>query len=381
MTAAADACRLALVVPSARREGGGDIWLDQLLCHLPALGPSPLAIFETDGELAERAAGYGCGTAVLTGDRVNTSDVAQLVRPLAAVLRSARPDVTVFWSPRAQLYGAHAHRAAGRPGLTAWVQHVLPSEFWIHREAAARPTNLVLCVSRAVQRGQQRLYPRWPTAVVHPGIDGDAIGLHSSPVTRRRSTDGPVIGIVGRVEPWKGQDLAVRMLAELATAGVAARVVFIGERASPTWPDFAGEVDHLIAEHGLGVQVSFTGHLRDVRGALAELDVLVCASREEGFGLAIVEAMQAGVPVVATRCGGPEDIVEDGVSGLLVPAEDPAALATAVRRVVDNPGLADALRLAARSRWCERFTATVSARTFYATVAALTGGAGSEVRF
>jgi glycosyltransferase involved in cell wall biosynthesis len=377
---AVDGCGLALVVPSARREGGGDVWLEQLLRHLPALGPPPLVIFEMDGELAERAAGYGCRAEVLTSDRVNIGNLWRLVRPLAAVLNSARPDVTVFWSPRAQLYGAHAYRAAGRPGRTAWVQHVIPSDFWMHREAAARSTDLVLCVSGAVQRAQQRLYPRWPTAVVHPGIDGDAIGLRDSLTSRRRSTDGPVIGVVGRVEPWKGQDLAVRMLAELATAGVAARVVFIGERMSPTWPDFAGLVDHLVAEHGLGGRVSFTGHLRDIRAALAELDVLVCASREEGFGLAIVEATQAGVPVIATCCGGPEDIVEDGVSGLLVPAEDPAALAAAVRRVVDETDLADAFRQAASSRWRERFTAATSARTFYATVAALTTGAGSGAR-
>jgi len=80
--------------------------------------------------------------------------------------------------------------------------------------------------------------------------------------------------------------------------------------------------------------VVFTGYVRDVPAVLAALDVIVCASHEEGFGLAVVEAIAAGVPVVSTRCGGPDDVIEHGLTGLLVPVDDPLRLANVVERLL-----------------------------------------------
>ncbi|MGH3998794.1 MAG: hypothetical protein ACRDTJ_15215 [Pseudonocardiaceae bacterium] len=138
---------LAMVVPSARREGGGDVWLGGLLRHLPGLGIAPLVVFERDGELVELAAGHGCRPVVAAGP----GDDA-MTATLTDVFLASAPQVTVFWSPRAQVYGAPAHSAAATPGCNAWVQHVMPSDFWVHREASALPTDAVLCVSTAVQR-------------------------------------------------------------------------------------------------------------------------------------------------------------------------------------------------------------------------------------
>lgn len=366
--------RLMLVVPSARRDGGGDVWLDQLLPHLAVAGPAPTVVFETDGELVTYAGGYGCTTMVLPRrDGSPGRDVSTLVAPLAGVLAEHRPDVTVFWSPRAQLYGSPAHALAGRPGRTAWVQHVMPSAFWLHRDASALPADLVICVSKAVQRRQRELYPWRATRVVRPGLDMPQAPL-SRPAARARlgcAVSGHVVGVVGRVEPWKGQDVAVRMLAALVDRGMDAHLVLLGRRRSPTWPEFDGAVVRLIRELSLTVRVTFAGHRRDVTGLLPALDVMVCASREEGFGLAIVEAMAAGVPVVATHCGGPGDIIDHEVTGLMVPIDDPIALANAVERVLRQPSLAVRLAAGARQAWQERFTAARSAGAFRAMVADL----------
>lgn len=329
------------------------MWLDGLLRHLPELGVCPLVVFEQHGELVETASAHGCRPVVADPSA------------LAGVLRSTSPEVTVFWSPWAQLYGSAAHRAAGTPGRTAWVQHVLPSSFWLHRDASALPTDLVLCVSSAVSRLQHAFYPQSPTRVLHPGIDLPEV--ESRETARARlgcPATGPLIGVVGRVEPWKGQDLAVRMLAELAARAPALQLVLIGQQHSPTWPEFRAEVAAL--GHGLGLadRVVFAGHVDDASALLPALDVLVCASREEGFGLAAVEAMAAGVPVVSTRCGGPEDVVDDGRTGLLVPAENPVRLAYAVERVLSDHGLAADLVIRARETWRAQFTARRSAENF-----------------
>lgn len=346
---------LALVVPSARRTGGGDLWLEGLLWHLPRLGVPPLVLFAESGELVTTAAEHGCHAVVASGTA------------LAAALGDHQPSSTVFWSPRAQIYGTAAYRAAGLSGRTAWVQHVMPSTFSVHQQAAALPSDAVVCVSSRVADQQAELYPSSRTRVVHPGID-PAPGM-----TRERARallgvppGGPLVGVVGRVEPWKGQDVAVRMLALLRVPDV--RLVLIGQRRSPTWPDFEDVVTTLARDLGVADRVLFTGHLDRASATLAGLDVLVSSSREEGFGLALVEAMAAGAPVVATRCGGPEDIVDDGRTGLLVAPEDQHALAAAVERLLGSPPLAQRLATAARTCWQTRFTAAASAARFLAAV-------------
>jgi glycosyltransferase involved in cell wall biosynthesis len=129
------------------------------------------------------------------------------------------------------------------------------------------------------------------------------------------------------------------------------------------------------------------------------LDILVCASREEGFGLAVLEATATGVPVVATRCGGPEDVIEHGATGLLVPAEDPVALAGAVEQLLAAgllrcmPMIGDAVALAgaveqllaspqlatrmtarAKARYREEFTGDHGAARFTGAIRALASG-------
>lgn len=359
--------QVAMVVPSARRLGGGDIWLEQLLTCLRPEGIVPAVIFEADGELARHAAELGLDVTIVPGgasEPPGRAPANELVVRLAQILTRLRPDVTVFWSPRAQIYGSAAHKLAGSPGRTMWVQHVMPSGYHVHREASLAPADRVICVSSAVQRRQRELYPQSPTRVVHPGLD---LAQSALPCSRAQwslgcAGPGPVIGLVGRVEPWKGQDVAVHMLARLPLAD--ARLVLIGERHSPTWPDFASRVERLAHELHVTQRVIFAGHLRDVPALLPALDVLLCASREEGFGLAIIEAMASGVPVVATRCGGPEDILEHERTGLLTSTEDPVELACAVSLLLGHPALATAIAARARSAWRERFTGQQSAKAF-----------------
>jgi glycosyltransferase involved in cell wall biosynthesis len=364
---------LAVVIPSARREGGGDVWLAELLRHL---GPAhaPLAVFEHDGDLAALAADHGCAVEILPLLDGSADDPLALAPSVAVILGRRSPDVTVFWSPRAQLYGCPAHRFAGQPGRTAWVQHVIPSRFWLHLKASMLPTDAVLCVSGAVRREQERLYPRWPARVVHPGIDlaGGLLTRDAARAELGLEELTPTVGVVGRIEPWKGQDVAVRMAALLRDRQVPVRLVLLGQATSATWPKFGGEVRALVAELGLTKWVDFVGHVFDVHRLLPALDVLVCASREEGFGLAVVEAMAAGVPVVATQCGGPEDVVEHGVSGLLVGPNDPEGLADAVELVLNRSDLAAWLVRRARRTWSARFTGQRSAQRFWDAVTSLT---------
>ncbi|MBV9207752.1 MAG: glycosyltransferase family 4 protein [Actinobacteria bacterium] len=370
--------RVMLVVPSAKRAGGGDVWLESLLAGLVTHGIETTVVFEEHGELLSHATRCGHATAVLDAAvGSQPGGLRRLAEPLASLIGSDRPQVTVFWSPRAQVYGAAAHRMAGRPGRTAWVQHVMPSRFWLHRAASEAPSDLVICVSRAVQARQEELYPWCRTAVVCPGLSMPAGVLSRSAARSALGHEGgTLIGVVGRIEPWKGQDIAVQMLAALP-AGIGS-LALIGERRSAIWPEFADHVETLARNLGVSADVIFAGHVREAAAYLRALDVLVCASREEGFGLAALEAMAGGVPVVATRCGGPEDLVEHEVTGLLTAPEDPAALARAVRRVLADPDLAGRVTAGAKLLHRRQFTSGATATRFAAVLTHLADGPQAE---
>jgi glycosyltransferase involved in cell wall biosynthesis len=96
--------------------------------------------------------------------------------------------------------------------------------------------------------------------------------------------------------------------------------------------------------------VVFAGSRDDVPRLLTGLDIFALSSRQEGLPLALMEAMATGLPCLATSVGGIPEIVRDGVEGLLVPAGDPQALSSALRRLVADPGLRNRLGSAARER-------------------------------
>ena len=106
----------------------------------------------------------------------------------------------------------------------------------------------------------------------------------------------------------------------------------------------------------LDQQVSFLGLRSDVAELLRSFDVYALSSTTEGFSIACIEAMAGGTPVVATRSGGPEDILEHEQSGLLVPTRDPAALADAIERVAMQPAFASTLVANAKERVSARYT-------------------------
>jgi len=329
-----------------------------------------LVVFESDGELLLRVrdAGHRARTLGHTG-RPGIANLLPLAVRLARLLPAENPEVVVHWSPRAHVYGTLAQALASCSARTVWIQHVIPSRFWLHRLASALPADVVACVSSAVARRQQLLYPRTRAVVLHPG---ETCSARSRDAATRRHLGVPkdeyVVGLVGRVEPWKGQDLLVRAVSRLRSEDLSVHALLIGATCSRNWPEFPSHVRALVGELGLRQHVTFVGHVDNVGDAVSACDVIVCASREEGFGLGVVEAMAAGVPVVATRCGGPEDILDHGVSGLLVPAEDVGELVMAIRHLLEHPEVVAGLVSAARQTYGERFTAECSAAAFLSLV-------------
>jgi glycosyltransferase involved in cell wall biosynthesis len=184
---------------------------------------------------------------------------------------------------------------------------------------------------------------RRPAIVAYPGIelDTDTTGR-----TMQRPPAETVVAVLGRLSPWKGQDVLLRAIA--ATRVRPRQVLLIGGTFFDEEP-YRAELERLADE--LALPVTFTGHVEDPNHYLHGADILVhCSVLPEPFGQVVVEGMHAGCAVVAAGPGGPAEIIEPGVSGLLVDGGDEGQLTAALDTLIGDPDLRTRLATAGRAR-------------------------------
>jgi polysaccharide pyruvyl transferase WcaK-like protein/glycosyltransferase involved in cell wall biosynthesis len=151
--------------------------------------------------------------------------------------------------------------------------------------------------------------------------------------------------LVGGVDPRKGQDIAVEAVASLAQDGVDLELDVVGREIDP---DFSEHVRRLAGRLGVSDRVHFLGELGDVREHLRAVDVVVSPSRGEWTPLSIMEAMAERKPVIAADVGSVSEVVTHGVTGILIPPEDPGRLAAAIAELASDPPRMSALAAAGR---------------------------------
>jgi len=273
---------------------------------------------------------------------------------VARIARRERVDLIHANSARAALV-ARLVRSVGAPRAVVYLHDCLPDSRAANltRRAILSGHGIVLANSdytaASFAAGQ---HPAPAVRTSYNGMIDDAgrlVALNgaeppSRPEARRRlglEPEAPLVGLVAQISPWKGQDTAIEAFAGVRDAHPGAQLLLAGEPkfdARVTRFDNRAYMEHLrglVAELDLGDAVSFLGERRDdAIDVIAALDVLVAPSWEEPFGRTIVEAMTIGTPVVATEVGGPAEIIEDGVTGRLVPPRAPAALAAAVSELL-----------------------------------------------
>ena len=269
---------------------------------------------------------------------------------LAAFVRSHGIEIVHAHAARDYHLAAMALRLSPRARFVL-TRHVLFPLRRINRPLL-RSADRVIAVSQAVAESLRRngVIDSSKITVVHNGID---IGRFDGSVARSNELS-IVIGTVGHLAPIKGQDIFLRAAALISARRPEVRFVVIGEDKSPQM-DHRRSLEGLIAELGLSGIVTMPGWRDDMPAVLSSLTLFVSAARSEPFGLAIVEAMAAGLPVIATASEGAMEIIEDGFSGKLIPVDDPEALAAAINDLLDNPlersRLGHNARLAARQRY------------------------------
>ena len=236
--------------------------------------------------------------------------------------------------------------------------------------------NAFVFMSTAIQQLYQELgISPHKGRVIYDAFDARAFAMPSSPDDMARTAhlraelgigeQDVMISNVGRLEWWKGQDYFVQAIASIVrnaardskTQGTVKAVLIGAPDTSGVSQAFYARLKQMVVDLGLSEHVIFAGFRSDVPQLLAASDVVVHSSSEpEPFGRVVVEAMLTGRPVIATAAGGPFDIIEHQVTGLLVPIKDAPAMTDALWRLIENRDLAKEMGKQARQSAQERFS-------------------------
>lgn len=256
---------------------------------------------------------------------------------------SIRPDIVHTHMPYADLFGAVAARWAGCEPVISSRHHDYSFSakefirFRIYYGIAGLFQDAIIAVSNRVALLAQT-YEGWQdgdTHIVHHGYRYESVDADSARIRLREEFSLPddafVIGTVARLVHLKGHRYAIDAMRRLVDWGYPAYWLFIGD---------GPERENLKAQAqgaGIGGRLSFLGYRNDVPCLLSAIDVMAHPTTGEAFGLVLIEAMAHGTPIVASRAGAIPEIVEDSVSGMLVPPRNSEMLAHAIRILIDNP--------------------------------------------
>lgn len=278
---------------------------------------------------------------------------------LRRLLRSLKPQVLQLHTGHAHTIGVIARGFRQQPPIIVNRR----VDFSIHRSGTpgftrlkyALGVDLYIAISSAIER-----------VLISDGIDSNRIQvIHSGvpplpEVSRSRQDlraefgippDAIVVGTVGELTPHKGHIHLVRALERMRTREQSVHVVIVG----------GGKDEKLLAEQaqksGTDNRLHLVGFQQDVAGWLATFDIFAMPSVEEGLGTSVLDAMRAGLPVVASAVGGIPEAIIDGQSGILVPPRETSLLAEAIDQLIDDPGLARRLAESAQLRVEKHFSA------------------------
>lgn len=288
------------------------------------------------------------------------------LRRIAEIVRQREIDVIHTHTSRSNFFGILLRWFSGRPSVaTAHSRHI--QLHWMFNDG-------VIAVCEATRRYQRicNFVRSNRIKTIHNFIDYDRLA-GAPPDARSRirqslgiSDSATLLGVVGSVVPRKGLIYLVRALPAILAAVPNAHLLVVGGKEQS---DYAVDARATAEQLGVAGHMTWTGHRTDVQDIMAALDLFVLPSQEESFPLAILEAMAAGLPVVATTVGGIPECVVPGETGILVPPARSEPLAAAIVDVLRDPVCARRFGEAGRRRVRERFSAQSQAPCIEAVLA------------
>jgi len=332
--------------------GGGEVVLLRMIEAARAAGAETTLVCLPDAEVGRRAA--AAGSAVVHHDLLPPGVIVRLPA-LRRLVHGVHPDIV---QGSGMLTNLLVRMIAPRTAAVVNTVQVLPDAArsdgrvlgaWARAVAgrvARGRTDRFIAVSDAVKRGLVAAgVPAGRVRVLYPAIDADALisGREQAPAGLPEGR--PLVGMLGRLEPVKGAESFIAAAARVQESVPEAVLVVAGD----------GSERSGLAPRAAAAGVALIGDVSCASGFLNALDVVVVPSLSEAFGLVAAEASALGKPVVATSTGGLPEVVEHGVSGLLVPPRDPVALADAIVRLLGDPAMRERMGEAGQRIVRERF--------------------------
>jgi glycosyltransferase involved in cell wall biosynthesis len=275
---------------------------------------------------------------------------------IRAYLRARRPDLVHLHTGRADWLGGLAAWQLGLPAITTrrMDRRVSrgPRKRFLYRRVVRRAVAISPAVRERLIRGG---VAEEMTRIIPSAVDPDALqpgaGRSATRTREGLAEDAPCLLVLASLVRRKGIDVLLAVLSRLDASALPSVLWVAGEGPE------RGALERRARGLGLVQRVRFLGQRNDAADLLAACDIFVLPSRLEGLGVAALEAMAAARPVVASAVGGLAEAVEHERSGLLVPPEDPEALAAALARLLEDPALRKRLGDAGPARVREGYSA------------------------
>ncbi len=335
-----------LHIDPERAWGGGEAQVIGLLSYLSCRGHQNHLLCHPDGVLDKEARRIGIATSPI---RIRNDLDLRPIFSLRRRIRTEGYDIVHFHTKRAHALslGLTQGYSGAKYVVTRRMDYPVRKN-WYHRYLYNRQVDGIVAISEKIAdilaEGGVR---KEKIGVIYSGVDPAPFAEVREAVP---GSDAPVIGTVAVLEERKGHRYLLEAAALLKRQGNRLTYRFAGEGSR------RDELQGLVQKLGLQKEVSFLGFVSDVPRFLASIDLLVLPSLYEGLGVSVLEAMAAGRAVVASRVGGLPELVEDSVTGVLVPRKDSSALATAIAGLVSQRSLLKEMGKNAWERVEQNFT-------------------------
>ncbi|MBM3237076.1 glycosyltransferase family 4 protein [Candidatus Poribacteria bacterium] len=339
--------------------GGGESQLYHLVRNLDASRYRPIVVCPDDGVFVEKLRSEEIPTYVLSlpaWRKVRTipfrrSAVKRLIRLVES------NDIRIIHTSDLWM-NYYVWKVSQRTGVRT-VSHVrnLLDAKRAHKYLFNKIDRIISISNQLKQPLVQAGIPIEKIHTIYNGVDLSEFTLDIPKVNVLRRDFEPLsdllVGIVGRIEPFKGQSEFLQASVEVLKVRQDVTFFLIGaSHAELGQGAYLEEIQHFIHEHDIAQYIVFTGFRTDMPEVMASLDILVSASA----GTVMIEAMAAGIPVVATNIASASEVIADGVTGILVPHSDIHAMAEAILRLLDDPNMRRQMGQAGRKRAEEQFS-------------------------
>ncbi|MCA1839412.1 MAG: glycosyltransferase family 4 protein [Actinobacteria bacterium] len=362
-----------LYVQGGAERAGAERMLAYLLKYLDKERFEPKVLFTSAGPFVDEVADLGIEVEVVPGPRLR--NIASWHQAIDSIKRVAVDHGARLIHANGEKMSIFAARAASQSGI--------PSIAWLHDAPAAggvggrlaqrmlarsHPSSVVCCSGWLASDFNDKL--DLGAVTIANGLDLDSLPVDAGAAKRLAAeqgwpTDALIVGHFTRLQRWKGTEFFLRAAAIVIEQHPDARFVVVGGVLYGREAGLVEELQGIRASLGLEDKVSFAGYRADALEVMAGCDIVVhCSVRPDPFPTVVLEGMALGKPVIATTTRGPEEAIEDKVTGTLVPPADPGALADAISQLADRPDIRVEIGRAAATVVKQKYNAARMAHEF-----------------